>query len=208
MRKHIISSTLVVILAVAVGYAKDKSKNILPEYVLRAQTVAIVIDPQAGISLNDPNANQQAQRDVEAAFLKWGRLRPQIGITGADLIVVVRRGHGKLAEQTVKYPRQNDRLGSITSTDNAWSVGAQQGRPPQSQAPSREPLGGRTQPQTEVGNTEDSFQVFRGDLDHPLDSPPVWRYSAKNGLHSPDVPAVEEFRKAMIEAEKAAAKKP
>lgn len=44
-------------------------------------------------------------------------------------------------------------------------------------------------------------------MQYPLDNAPVWRYIAKNGLKSPRVEAVEEFRKAVEESEKAAAQK-
>lgn len=68
-------------------------------------------------------------------------------------------------------------------------------------------------PQVEAGNTEDTFAVYRGNpatnidsnLGSPLDAPAVWRYSAKNALESPSVPAVDRFRKAIAEAEKALA---
>jgi len=48
------------------------------------------------------------------------------------------------------------------------------------------------------------FLVFRGQRENALDYPPVWRYMAKDGLRSPSVPAVEEFRKTIVEAEKQA----
>ena len=86
------------LLAVA-AFAKDKSP--LPEWVLRAHTVAVVLDPDAGISVGDPNANQTAQKDVETALLNWGRFEPVMGTQGADLIIVLRKGHGKLAEETL-----------------------------------------------------------------------------------------------------------
>jgi hypothetical protein len=53
-----------------------------------------------------------------------------------------------------------------------------------------------------VGATEDSFVVYDGTVADPMDRAPVWRFVAKNGLHSPDVPAVGEFRKLIEEAEK------
>jgi hypothetical protein len=47
------------------------------------------------------------------------------------------------------------------------------------------------------------FEVYRGNLPNPLDSTPVWRYVAKHCLReTPTVAAVEEFRKAIAEAEK------
>jgi len=36
----------------------------------------------------------------------------------------------------------------------------------------------------------------------------VWRYVGKDGLRSPGVPAVDEFRKAVVEAEKQLANNP
>lgn len=54
---------------------------------------------------------------------------------------------------------------------------------------------------TEVGSAQDTFLVYRGGPEGaPLERAPVWRYVAKNALHSPDVPAVGEFRKAIEEA--------
>jgi hypothetical protein len=41
-------------------------------------------------------------------------------------------------------------------------------------------------------------------LEEPLDAAPVWRYIAKDALNAPNVPAVEQFRKAVNEAMKAA----
>lgn len=75
-------------------------------------------------------------------------------------------------------------------------VGVQQGRPPDSVQPpaqdTRPTLG------SEIGPTEDTFMVYTGGPDSaPLAHAPVWRYAAKNALHSPDVPAVTEFRKAI-----------
>ena len=54
----------------------------------------------------------------------------------------------------------------------------------------------------EVGSTDDSFAVYRGGISDPLNSSPVWRYIAKDCLRAPKVTAVEEFRKAIAEAEK------
>ena len=57
-----------------------------------------------------------------------------------------------------------------------------------------------------MGGAQDMFVVYRGNKanlqDSPLASPPVWRYTAKDALESPDVPAVEVFRKAIADTEK------
>jgi hypothetical protein len=52
------------------------------------------------------------------------------------------------------------------------------------------------------------FVVYRGKRDDALDSPAVWRYSAKDALRSPGVPAVDAFRKLIAEAEKQQAATP
>jgi hypothetical protein len=53
------------------------------------------------------------------------------------------------------------------------------------------------------------MEVYRGKrtLDDTLDSPPVWRYIAKDSLKPPKVSAVEKFRKVLDESEKADPKK-
>jgi hypothetical protein len=61
------------------------------------------------------------------------------------------------------------------------------------------------QPQVEAGSSQDMFVVYRGNMDpnwSPLDAPAVWRYSEKDALASPLVPAVEAFRKLVAESEK------
>jgi hypothetical protein len=54
----------------------------------------------------------------------------------------------------------------------------------------------------EIGATEDTFEVYRGGVSDALDSSAVWRYVAKDCLRAPNVSAVEEFRKAIAEAER------
>jgi len=198
------------LLASCLAAAFAKEKPILPPWILNAHTVAVIIDPDAGISLNDPNANQVAQRDVEAALLNWGQFTTVLGPEQADLVIVLRRGHGKLVEETAGDPRQNSRPGSVTRTDDGISIGAQHGNHPPDQS-GRPDDGASAQqgsagahPQLQVGSQDDSFVVYEGNTAHPMDGPPGWRYVHKNGLHPHDVPAVAEFRKAFAEALKQA----
>jgi hypothetical protein len=195
----------VVLLAVSPSLAKDKTKPTLPPYVLTAHTVAVVVDPDAGMSVDNPQANQVAQKDVETALLNWGRFEPTISTQAADLIIVVRKGHGRMVDETIPDPRQNSRAGVINPTDNGISIGAQHGSQsnPSSASPSNSP---GSHSQTEIGAVDDSFAVYEGRVENPLDSPPAWRYVAKDGLRPHSVPAVDEFRKAVAEAEKAAKK--
>jgi hypothetical protein len=186
------------------GFAKDKNKNLLPAYVLEAHTVVVIIEPGAGMSIEDPRANQVAQKDVETALLNWGRFETTLATQAADLIIVIRKGNGRLVNETLPDSRQNNRAGVITPIDNGIGIGAQQGpRPPDPSS---------RLPQSEIGETEDSFVVYKGSgligEDRPLDTPPAYRYLGRDGLHPGTVPAVSAFRKAIADAEKAAAKKP
>jgi hypothetical protein len=196
-----LSTLIAVCLLATLGFAKDKKKAILPTYVLRAQTVAVIIDPDAGFTVEDPQANRVAQRDVETALLNWGRYNPILQTNDADLIVVVRKGNGRMVNDTIHDPRQNNRPGSVIAADNGASINGQHG------TSQNQPDPGVT-PQMEIGQSEDSFLVYEGGGDRPLDRAPVWRYVAKDGLLTPAVPAVDAFRKAVADAEKAAAKTP
>jgi hypothetical protein len=212
----------------ALAPAKDKEKSTLPTYVLQARTVVVLIDPNAGVSLDDPRANEVAQRDVETALLNWGRYQTVLVGHSADLVIVIRRGTGKMASGSIHDPRQGQRPGAIDPTDTGVAVGVQHGQPPPnagvdnipdaSQGPAETqtqnmpggPISGRPYPQVEAGTSiaEDSFLVYHGNVNDPLDAPPVWRYEAKNALKPHTVPAVDVFRKAVSDAEQAAAKHP
>jgi hypothetical protein len=213
--RRLFSLVLTVGLLMAVPVLAKSKEKVLPPYILTARTVAVVVDPAAGIDPEDPRANQVAQKDVETALMNWGRFQPVIGTEGADLIIVIRRGHGRLVDTTISDPRQNDRAGVINPTDNGIGVGAQRGtQPPLSGADNsgRYPQGQSPQsqiphPEMEIGGVEDSFTVFDGKTAKPLDGAPGWRYMAQDGLRPHGVPAVDEFRKAVAAGEKAAAAK-
>lgn len=204
--------------------AKDREMA-MPFYVLQAQTVAVIIDPDAAVSLLDPDANKTAQKDVEATLSKWGRFKTVLNPVDADIVIVLRKGSSKPSDVTVKDPRQSSRPGSYTDGDIA--IGAHQGSPsppmPQGQraynVPPGDPLPTHpernageplpapaprldTQPHVETGTRDDSFVVYAGGTDKPTNSEPGWMYIHKNALHSHDVPAVDEFHKAMDEAAK------
>ncbi len=83
------------------GFAKDKKKAPLPEDVLKAHTVLVIVDPSAGVDVQDPNANRLARTDVEQALMKWGRLMPVKDGFTADLIIMVRKGNGKMVQPTI-----------------------------------------------------------------------------------------------------------
>jgi len=101
----------------------------------------------------------------------------------------------------------NDRPVIVQPNDTGIRIGAQQGRSPQ--APhnlSRKIL---DLPANRGRQFRDTFIVYEGHSEGrssgSLDQQaPAWRYSNKNALHSPNVPAVDEFRKLIEEARKAA----
>lgn len=190
--------TLLVLLTTSVQ-GKDK-KEILPAYVLEARTVLVVVDPEAGISPLAPNANRIAQEDVEKALMNWGRFTPVMDAQTADLVISIRRGQGKAVNPTIGgIP--NDRQVLVQPNDSGIRIGVQRGK----NTPITDASVGAApapHPRTEIGPSEDMFSVYRGQVDYPLDSPPVWRCVAKDALRSPFVPAVEQFRKAIEETQK------
>jgi hypothetical protein len=200
-----------VAMTAGVASAKKKEKAVLPDFVLKAETVLVVILPDAGEPMTDPFANRKAQEEVEKALMKWGRYRLAIDANTADLVIGVRKGTGRAANPTINGGPVDSRPGTIETTDNQIRVGVQQGRAPSTtQTGDASGTGGpsdRAQPGMELGAEDDTFKVFQGKVQYPVDTAPAWMFVAKDGLKAPGVAAVEQFRKAVEEAEKAAAQK-
>ena len=189
--------------------AKDKKKTSLPELVLRARTVLVVIRPDAGEPMGQPNANATARENVEKALIEWGRLQPVVDGQEADLVIAVRTGTGRVAGPTVKGGPIDTRPAVLQPTDAGIRIGGQQGHAPPLTDPGMSgPRDGGPHIGTEVGSSEDSFEVYLGNVRYPLDSSPVWRYVAKDCLRAPAVSAVEQFRKSIAESEKPQQSKP
>jgi len=119
MQKRLYALLTVGLLMAVPVLAKSKDKT-LPPYILQAHTVAVIIDPAAGIDPEDPHANQIAQNDVETALMNWGRFQRVMGTQGADLIIVIRKGHGRPVGATITDPMQNNRPGAINAGDTVW----------------------------------------------------------------------------------------
>jgi hypothetical protein len=203
-------AVIVLLLSCLVGYAKDK-KTVLPIDILQARTVLVVVDPNAGMDIQDPNANRLAQVDVEQALMKWGRLSLVQEASTADLVITVSKGNGKMAQPTIGGSPANNRPGIIQPIDSGVRIGGRQGNTGNPGDPSN-PQSADPHPEVAIGPSQDMFVVYRTNKndprDAPLDSPAVWRYSSRDALHSPDVPAVDEFRKVIAESEKKWAGKP
>jgi hypothetical protein len=208
------------LLSCLAAVAKDKKKALLPEDVLRARTALVIIDPNAGIDAQDPGENRMARENVEKALAKWGRLEPLPGGATADLIIVIRKGNGKLAQGTIGGTGINANPPMIgQSSDSTIHVAGHEGNTriddpsdPQWNGAGSRPTPGTASsgpyPQAELGSSQDSFVVYRGNGSAPLDAPAVWRYSATDALAAPDLPAVQVFRKLVAESEKQLVKGP
>jgi hypothetical protein len=200
MRRRVLLLCPLAMIAIFSAAGNDKKKPVLPVPVLNARTVVVLIDPDAGISPTAPMANKTAQEDVEKALAKWGRLRPEVSTVTADFVIVIRKGNGKLVQQTIGGTGPNNRPVIIQPNDSGIRIGGQKGQPPD--GTQTDPASTNPHPQVEMGAAEDSFLVYDGTIGDPLSRAPIWRYVAKNGLKSPEVPAVEEFRKIFNETEK------
>jgi len=179
--------------------AKDKKKQSLPDYVLNARTVVVVIEPEAGEPIDNPTANATARDNVEKALMDWGRLHPVLEGQQADLVIAVRKGSGM--RPTISGGPIDQRGGVAQPADGSIRIGGQVGQPPPLSQPGSAPPSG-PHISNEVGSADDSFAVYRGGVEYPLDAPSIWRYTAKDSLRPPKMAAVEEFRKAIDEAEK------
>jgi hypothetical protein len=212
LRKLLAVTTIILCSALA----SAKKKVILPADVLRARTVLVIVDPTAGVDVRDPNANRAARADVEKAVDQWGRFTlVQEGLT-ADLIITVRKGNGKFIQPTIggtpingTPPVSGGTTSSPTQSTTRAGVRWGSGIPNDPSNAGTQPS--TPQPQIEAGSPQDMFVVYRGSTDpnwSPLDTPAVWRYSGKDALASPSVPAVEAFRKLIAESEKQLASHP
>jgi hypothetical protein len=198
---------LLTITGAAVGKDKKEKHAGLPGDVLRARTVMVVIAPHAGEPLKDPQANARAQDDVEKALMKWRRFEVVSEPSLADLVISVRRGTGNVVSPTIKGGPIDQRPVIFQPTDGAIRVGGHTGQP--TDASGQDPIDRGPQLGTEYGSPDDAFEVYRGrqNLELSLESPPVWRYAAKDSLKAPKVSAVEQFRKAIEASEKVDANK-
>jgi len=223
MQVRLSAFVMVSLLIAGPALAKGKDRA-LPAYILEARTVAVVIAPGTEMDPDNPQADQIAQKDVEAALVKWGRLQPVNSTLGADLIIVVHKGRGKPVDATMSDPNQN-RPGGVNPANNGGPMGPTGAGSPGSGYPTaggqptagqRYPQGTSQQPPTsqvptpivEPVDADDSFMVFDGRAEQRMKGTPGWRYVGLEGLHSHNVPVVESFQKAVLAADKAAAQTP
>ena len=196
------------LLLVSQVHAKNKNKQVLPDYVLRAERVLVVIHPDAAESLTSPMANRNAQDAVEKAIANWGRFHLALDARDADLIIAVRKGHK--GGPVISHSPADDRPVIFQPNDGGVRMGGQPGGRPNSMPGGMDqgPQDRGPQLGSQIGSSDDFFEVYRGGVEQPLDTSPVWRYTAKDSLNAPQVTAVEQFRKAIEESEKQSQHKP
>ncbi|HVN21801.1 MAG TPA: hypothetical protein VMU05_23650 [Dongiaceae bacterium] len=206
MSRRLLPVVPLVLLLALTASAKDKKKSQISPFILRAQTVRVVIDPYAGEPLEQPAANATARDNVEKALSEWGRYRVVMDGAESDLVIAIHTGDDKMSRPTMKGGPIDQRAGVGQTTPSTVRIGGQAGQPPFD--PSMDPnypQGQRPRVSNEIGPRTDSFMVYQGRNwgENSLDSPPLWRYEVKHCLDAtPQVKAVEEFRKAIAEAEK------
>lgn len=191
---------LISLLLSCISFAKKKNKQELPDLVLDAHTVLVVIDPEAGEPVTNPIANRTARENVENALTKWGRFHLVMSPQTADLVIAVRKGHA--GGPTISNSPADNRPVILQPNDGDTRVGAQQGHPPGLNDPGLGPQDRGPHVSNEIGPSEDTFEVYRGGVEYPLDAPPVWRFLGKDALDAPAVAAVSQFRKTIAESEK------
>jgi hypothetical protein len=207
-RKLCILLALVYFFLPFAAFSKKKEKPVLPEVLLKAQTVVVIIQPGAGEPMNDPRANSKAREEVEKALLSWGRFRLVQEASSADIVIVVKKGTEKAVTPVISGGPVDKRPVTLETTDSRIRIGAKQGQPADgSYDPDSSPSNGRAQQSVEIGPSEDSFLVYLGGDTFKPNSASIWSYRAKSALRPPNVNAVQEFRKAITDAEQAAAKK-
>ena len=189
-------------------FCKDKNKQELPDIVLQAHTVLVVVDPDATDSARNPAENEQARLDVEQALMNWGRFTFATDARTADLVISVQKGHSGSMSPTIGRGGNTPPV-VMNPGQGGVTIGGHQGtQPPLTSDPSSDPQNTGPRPGAQIGQSQDELKVYRGGVEYPLDGAPLWRYSGKNGLSEPGVNAVAEFRKAIQRSEDAKTKKP
>src|SRR5256885_1578684 len=68
------SAMVITLVMLAISASPKEKKEIVPALILRAQYVAVIVDPEAGISVANPGENGIARSDVEAALWLYSGL--------------------------------------------------------------------------------------------------------------------------------------
>ena len=208
MRVRVLALFAGIVVLASCVVAKKKEKLVLPDAVLRAQTVFVVIQPDAKEPLTEPNANLKAQKAVEEALMKWGKFRLALDTT-ADIVISVEKGTGKPMSPTISGGPVDSRPVDAEGDASQIRIMGQNGHPDTTSISTNDPNpNARAQTGTQAGGSEDVLRLFIGGaVEYPLDHAPVWMYSRKDALKGPEMAAVAELKKVFEESERVAAER-
>jgi hypothetical protein len=209
MRVRVLALFAGIVVLASCVVAKKKEKQVLPDAILRAQTVFVVIQPDAKEPLTEPNANLNAQKAVEEALMKWGKFRLALDATTADIVISVQKGTGKAMSPTISGGPVDSRPVDAEGDASQIRIMGQNGHPDTTSISTNDPNpNARAQTGTQAGGSEDVLRLFIGGaVEYPLDSAPVWMYSRKDALKGPEMAAVAELKKVFEESERVAAER-
>jgi hypothetical protein len=209
MRVRVLALFAGIVVLASCVVAKKKEKQVLPDAVLRAQTVFVVIQPDAKEPLTEPNANLKAQKAVEEPLMKWGKFRLALDTTTADIVISVQKGTGKATSPTISGGPVDSRPVDVEGDASQIRIIGQKGHPDTTSISTNDPNpNARAQTGTQAGGSEDVLRPFIGGaVEYPLDYAPVWMYSRKDALKGPEIAAVAELKKVFEESERVAAER-
>jgi hypothetical protein len=118
-------------------------------------------------------------------------------VQAADLIIAVRKGHPN--DPTIRNSAADER--PIYPSNNVPDASQRSPSPDLTQPGSRAAADRRPHMTNEMGSSKDSFEVYLGRVDYPLDASSLW---AKHTLNSPEVAA----RNAINQSEQHSQQKP
>lgn len=198
MPYRLILTTLCLFAVSSPALAKDKNKSNLPDAVLQAQTVRVVVSSDAGLPINQPTANSDARNRVENALEAWGRFKI-VSEGESDLVVAVRSSNGQIASPTIENGSTDAHIGGVQY--GKLTIGATQGHGPAMSEPTMNPKSTGPHVGKQIDGGRDLFAVYQGGPMYKMSAPPLWKFEGKNALKTPDMVAIREFRKAVAAAE-------
>src|SRR6516164_1486719 len=154
MRVRVLALFAGVLLANCV-VAKKKEKQVLPDAVLRAKTVFVVIQPDAKEPLTEPNANLKAQKAVEEALMKWGKFRLALDTATADIVISVQKGTGKPMSPTISGGPVDSRPVDVEGDASQIRIMGQKGHPDTTTSISANDPNAPVHTGTQTGGSED-----------------------------------------------------
>jgi hypothetical protein len=183
----------ILILSLTPAAAKAKKHDISPAF----QTAKTVYVEAADGSDSNPgllSGDRQAIKDLEDGLRRWGRYSVLDHPEGADLIFVVRKGHGS---GTSEDAQPNLPTPSRTSGGTPGGMpGGTPGGTVASRAPGQMGDPDSIGPATEIGVDGDRLMIFTPD-GYLKRKSPIWTREIRDGLDAPSFLLLGQFRDAV-----------